>query len=173
MKNLILILVAAITLNVFADYGRQGASNAKAFGGGVQSGSLEKQFIDVLNKEGSTIAAGSIVVWDITNDDGASVVIDTTRTANPACVMVKSCASNAFCKCQTYGYTDALLFDSLATNPVAASANGVIYISGENAGYVSAKVPLSTEQIGSIKPIGFFYDAPSTSAAVEAFIKLR
>lgn len=38
MKNLILILVAAITLNVFADYGRQGASNAKAFGGGVQSG---------------------------------------------------------------------------------------------------------------------------------------
>lgn len=169
MKNLIVIMIAAVTFNVFADYGRQGASTAKSASGGIQAGTLEQQFINVINKEGSTISAGMLVVWDISNDDGASVVIDTTRTANPACMMVKSCAANAICKCQTYGYTDAFLFDA----EVAASANGVIYVSGANAGYGTARAPLSTEQIGSIKPVGFFYDTPSASGAVEAFIKLR
>lgn len=170
MKTFILLLISMIAFNAFADYGRQGASTNKAFGGGVQAGTLEKQYINVLNKEGSTIAAGSIVVWDVSNDDGASVIIDTTRTANPACMMAVSCASNAFCKCQTYGYTDILLFDS---DNLAASASGRLYVSGANAGYVSARAPLSSEQIGSIKPIGFVYDTPSASAAIEAFIQLR
>jgi hypothetical protein len=169
MRNLIVFLTGLVAFNALADYGRIGASTAKAFGGGVESGSLEQQFINVINKEGSTIAAGSLVVWDITNDDGASVVIDTTRTANPACMIVKSCAANAFCKCQTYGYTDAFLFDA----EVAASANSRIYVSGANAGYGTARAPLSSEQIGSIKPVGFFYDTPSTSGAVEVFLQLR
>jgi hypothetical protein len=170
MKSFIFLLISMIAFNAFADYGRQGSSTSKAFGGGVKSDTLEVQFINVINQEGSALSAGQIVVWDISNDDGASVVIDTTRAANPACMIVKACAAAAICKCQTYGYTAALLFD---LDNVAASANGRIYISGGNAGYVSARAPVSGDQIGSIKPIGFFYDAPTASGAVEAFIQLR
>lgn len=168
MKNIILILVAAVTLNVFADYGTQGRSANKNFAGAIEN--AESQYINVLNKEGASISAGMLVVWDVANDDGASVIIDTGRTNVPACVMVASCSDGKMCKCQTYGYVSSLLFDSSAG---AASASGKFYISGENAGYVSSRAPLSSEQIGSIQAGGFFYDTPSASAAVEAFIKLR
>lgn len=170
MKQIIVLLISLIAFNASADYGRQGASTNKAYDGGIKADTLEKQFINVINKEGSTISAGMLVVWDVSNDDGASVVIDTSRVANPACVMVKDCAANAFCKCQTYGYISNLLFDS---DNLAASANSKFYISGANAGYVSARAPIAADQIGSIIPGGFLYDTPSASAAVEAFIRLR
>lgn len=167
MKKIIVMLIGLVAFNAFADYGRQGASTAKAFGGGVESGSLEKQFINVINKEGSTISAGMLVVWDVTNDDGASVVIDTAAGGNPACMMVKDCSSNAFCRCQTYGYTDILLFDA----SVVASAGSKIYMSETNAGYAIAIAPASVN--GADSPAGFYYDQASASGASEAFIKLR
>lgn len=170
MKFIFTLLISLTAFNAMADYGRSGASTNLSSSGGVEAGSLDKQFINVINNEGAAIAAGALVVWDNTADDGASVIIDTGRTGAPACVMVKSCADNALCKCQTYGYVAALLFDSTAA---AASANSKFYISGENAGYASARAPLSTEQIGSITPGGFFYDTPTASGSVEAFIKLR
>lgn len=167
MKKFIVLLISLVTFNALADYGRQGASNNKGFDGGIQAGTLEKQFINVKNKYGSTIAAGSIVVWDVSNDDGYSVTLSTTAFANAACMMAVSCASNAFCKCQTYGYTDALLFAQVSAGN--ATAGDKICISETDAGYVQA--PSSIEARDSV--VGFFYDSSTTTGAVEAFIKLR
>lgn len=171
MKNFLLLLISFVTFNVMADYGIQGRSNTKKYDGTVLADSREKQFINVINQEGNALSAGMVAVWDVSNDDGGSVVISATRTSNPACVVTETCAVGALCKnCQTYGYYSSALFDSTAG---AVSASGKVYLSGENQGYVSARAPLSSEQIGSISPIGFFYDTPSASAAVEIFINLR
>lgn len=170
MKNFLLLLISFVTFNVMADYGIQGRSNTKKYDGTILADTREAQFINVKNQYANAISAGMIAVWDVSNDDGGSVTISATRTSYPACVMVKNCSSGALCSCQTYGYFASLLFDSTAG---AVSASGKIYLSGENAGYASARAPLSSEQIGSISPAGFFYDTPSASASVEAFIRLR
>lgn len=167
MKKFILILISLVTFNALADYGRQGASNNASISGGLQNGTLEQQFINVKNKYGATIAAGSIAVWDVTNDDGYSVTLSITAFANPACMIVASCASNAWCKCQTYGYTDKLLFGSDTTGSTAAGDK--IQLSEYAFGYVQA--PTSLEARDSV--IGVFYDASTTTGAVEAFLKLR
>lgn len=170
MKNFILLFVCLFTMGVRADYGAVGKSANKKFDGTVEN--PDKIYINVKNQNANAISAGMLAVWDVSNDDGASVTISNTRTSAPACIMVATCASGAFCKCQTYGYYSAALFDD-DINDVAASASGKFYISGQNAGYISARAPLSTDQIGSISAGGYFYDTPSVSAAVEVFIKLR
>lgn len=167
MKFITLLLISMFTFNVMADYGRQGASSNQAAGGGLQAGTLEQQFINVKNKQGSTIAAGSIVVWDVSNDDGYSVKLSITAFDNPACMMFASCASNAWCKCQTYGYTDKLLFSSDPGG--AATAGNKIQLSENALGYVQA--PSSLEARDTV--IGHFYDSSATTGAVEAFIRLR
>lgn len=162
-----MLFVCLFAFNAIADFGTQGRSTAKKFDGTPRADSIEQQFINVKNQLGSTISAGMIVVWDSGNDDGASVTTSTTANAVPACMMVDNCSAAAFCKCQTYGYTDELLVDAAQ----AASAGGKAYISGSNAGYAIARDVPSTGLQDSA--VAMFYDAVTVSAAAEAFLLMR
>lgn len=163
MKTLAL-LIALTSLSAFASIGPQGRSTAILYDGSADANSLEKEFINVINNEGSSIAAGSAVILDVTVDDGASVIVDTTASMTPICIMVAACADNALCKCQTYGLGSALT-DLSGGNAVAGAP---FFLSQLSAGYVR------TNTLGGVEiPAGVFYDAASATGSVEVFIKLK
>lgn len=134
---------------------------------GTYQGPDEKFFIYVANaNSGVSYAAGAVVILDVTADDGYTVTGSTTISDRPHCMLTTACASNAKnCKCQTYGYTSALLFSG--TNS-AATAGGPLYLATDTAGYAQAQSTLYTD-----RPLGIAYDASSTSGAVEAFLDMR
>lgn len=166
MKKIIILLISLFAYEAMAAYGRVGASTAKKYDGTVDATTREAVFINVLNKYGATIASGKVAVWDSSNDDGGSVTLSATAFSTPACMMVKDCAANAMCKCQKYGYTDLLLFSPYLSG--SASAGDKIQLSEDTAGYVQA--PSSLEARDTV--IGMFYDAASTTGAVEAFLTI-
>lgn len=166
MKNfLTLLFVLIFSLTAFAAKEPVGRSTAMKYDGTADANSLEKEFINVINNEGSSIAAGSLVILDVTADDGASVIVDTSSGQTPICVVVKACADNALCECQTYGLIDSVLTDLTGGN---ASAGGTAFISLTNAGYVKAGTVGGTEH-----PVGVFYDAVSATGAAQLFLKLK
>lgn len=165
MKMLTLIFAFILSMTAFSAIEPVNRSTNLKYDGSIDTATLEKEFINVVNNEGATIAAGAVVVLDLTADDGASVIIDASASQTPLCVMVASCADNALCKCQTYGKFDAALFDVTAGNAVAGAP---FFNSTNNAGYISAGT-LGASDI----PAGVFYDAASASASVEVFIKLK
>lgn len=155
-------LVFAFSVN--ADVGPRGYSAAIKVDGTVDAATIEKHFINVINNEGASIPAGSVVQLDPSVDDGASVIIDNTASKVPLCVMVAACADNALCSCQTYGLGN-VLFDAAGGNAVAGAA---FFPATGGAGYVKAGT------LGGVEiPVGMFYDAATASGTVEAFIKLR
>lgn len=156
---------ALFATNANAFIGNVGKSTVKKADGTVDANSIEKRFLNVLNKQGSTIAAGSVVALDLTADDGASVILSGTAGHAPLCVMAVSCSAAALCKCQNYGYATAL-FDSTNAPAVTGMA---FYMSTSNAGYISAR---SVPVFGTDWKGGVFYDAASASASVEVFLNM-
>lgn len=134
--------------------------------GSIDSATLEKEFINVVNKSGGTLAAGAVVVADTSNDDGASATSTTTAGLMPLCINVNSCAANALCKCQTYGYFSAALFDVGGGNAVAGKP---FFIATDSAGYIKT----ISSPAGSDLHGGIFYDAASASGAIEVFINMK
>lgn len=162
-KFLALILTLAFTVCAFADIGLVNRSNTLKYDGTVDSNALEQKFINVYNRHAATVAVGTAMVLDVTNDDGASVSLSTTVGVKPICVMAVSCASGKLCLCQTYGYFSAALFDVTKGNAVAGKR---AWLSTDNAGYLAARgTDLATEA-----SIGVFYDAASASGTIELFI---
>lgn len=164
MKKLLLILCLA-SFEVFAFNGTIGRSTALDFSGAVESSSVEKQFINVKNSHSAEIPAGSAVVLDVADDDGAGVIISTDAGLSPICIMVKACAVGALCSCQNYGIFDSALFDSTGANAVAGKR---LYMSTGNAGYLSAR---NTDLVSEVAG-GVFYDAASASGTIQVFIKM-
>lgn len=133
------------------------------YAGSVISASLEKHYINVKNGASGTLAAGSVVVWDLTADDGYTVNTSTTQTQSPACVIESSCASGAKCLCQVWGKAN-VLFDGGGSPAAVAGAR--FFLSSTNAGYAGAiSSPNGTQVAG-----GVFYDASSATESVEVFI---
>lgn len=165
MKMITLFLAIIISMTAFSAIEPQNRSTNIKIDGTADASTLEKEFINVINNEGATIAAGQIVVADLTADDGASVIIDTSASQTPLCIMVASCADNALCKCQTYGKMDAALFSSTGG---AAVAGAPFFISTASAGYIGTGALGNTDIPG-----GIFYDSAASSASVEVFIKLK
>jgi hypothetical protein len=166
MKALLTIVFALVfTMSAFAKIGPSNRSNVLKYDGTLDANAVDVQYINVLNKYGSTIAAGMAVVADTSNDDGGSVTISTTAGLSPLCIMVASCSSNKLCLCQTYGYFASALFDATAGT---ATAGKRFYMSTVNAGYIAQR----PSEAASEAPGGIFYDASSASGAVEVFIKL-
>jgi len=153
------------TLSAYSDIGPKGHGAAIKFDGTVDANTEEKHFINVINNEGSTIAAGSLVILDVASDDGASVVISTAASSQPLCVMVAACADNALCSCQTYGRNSAVLFDRKGS---AAVAGAPFFNATSTQGYIKGGVYGGVDH-----PAGIFYDAATASGAMEVFIKLR
>lgn len=165
MRNICAIAFALFTMTVFAAIEPVNRSTNLKADGTVDTSTLEKEFINVVNGEGSTIAAGSLVILDVTADDGATVIVDTSSGQTPICVMVDACADNKLCKCQTYGLYDSALVDLTGGNP---AAGGTAFISLTNAGYLKAGTVGGTEH-----PVGVFYDAVSATGAAQVFLKLK
>jgi hypothetical protein len=166
MKAIFLFLtfvIAMASMPAFAEIGPINRSTNLDYAGAVQAGTLEQRFINVINGSGGTLAAGKAVVWDLTADNGATVNVSTTATNTPVCIVAIACASLALCKCQTYGYFSAALFDSTSDN---ATAGKRVYISASTAGYISGRATeLATEV-----PMGIFLDSATASGSVEIFI---
>lgn len=157
-----IMLVLAFAFTAFGAIENVGRSASLKFDKSVQN--PEKEFINVKNVEGSTISAGMIVVLDLTEDDGASVIIDTTGTRHPLCIMVKDCSDDALCKCQTYGIFDSALVTVANGN---ASAGAPFYIATTTAGYISGVAGTGSQVAGE------FYDASSASGAIQVFINTK
>ena len=166
MKLFTLIIGVFIAFNAIASIGPKGHSTVMKVDGTADANSLEKEFINVINNEGSSIPAGAVVSLDASVDDGASVIIDTTAGLMPLCIMVNACADNALCLCQTYGLFDSALFHS---GGGTATAGKPFYLSTRTAGYIEHKAaPAATDYKG-----GVFYDASSSSGAVQVFINMK
>lgn len=167
MKTLFVFILALFVANTaFADLGPVARSSILKYDGTVDANSLEQHFIKVLNKSGGSVVAGKVMIWDVSNDDGASVTTTTSASQMPACIMAQACSANALCLCQTYGYNSAVYFHVGGGNAVAGAP---FFISTGTAGYIKA---ISSPGAGD-RPAGIFYDAASASGTVEAFIRLR
>jgi len=173
MKNLFLafaLLLVAFT--AFADMGPVGRSVTLDNLGAVQSGAVEKWYINVKNVKGSSVADGSVMVMDLTEDDGYSVTTTTTAGQVPVCIMAKkdgsACADDAVCRCQTWGLNAGVLYD--VTNDTA-SAGDQVFLSEDSAGYVESEA-LGTIAASDVA-IGIFMDDLTASGDAEVFIKLR
>lgn len=164
MKLITLLFALILSQTAFAEVCVSGRGANLDYAGAPAN--IEKCSISVLNKKGSTLAAGTAVVLDTSNDDGASVTTLTTAGLSPHCIIEKSCAANKMCDCQTYGLSAVALFDPTGANSVAGKR---WFLSTNNAGYISARgTDLATEVAG-----GVFYDVASATGAVEIFINLR
>ena len=166
MKLIKAILVFVFMLSAFADIGPVNRSTNLDFDGSLKSGSREVWKINVVNRSGGTLADGSAVIWDVSEDDGYSVTTSTTAGQTPACIIAESCADDALCECQVYGYKEVILFDA---GNASATAGGKMFISENNAAYVQA----DSSEAASDEPIGIFYDTSAASGSVEGFIRLR
>lgn len=163
MKSIIVLFFAMISLNAMAFIGNVGHSTALDYAKNPISETIEKQFINV--KANGAIGAGKFAAWDLSADDGATVVVAPVSGLAPACVMVNDCADAALCKCQTYGINDSVLFEA---NSGSATAGKRAWISASSAGYAAARSPEVATEI----PVGYFMDASAATGSVQIFIKL-
>lgn len=168
MKNLFLFILLALTsFATFADVGPVGRSTGLDLTGAVQSGSEEKWFINVVNRDGSSAAAKTLMCVDTANDDGYSAITcPVTAGGLPLCVLESACADDAVCRCQTYGYVSGVNFSDQGGNAVAGQP---AYLSEDIAGYVIANASAG----GGDNPIGIYYDAASATGTVELFLRMR
>lgn len=169
MKQFFLALALLIAGDAMALIAPQGKSTNVDVAGAVVSGSIEQWYINVINKQGSTISAGKVVFWDVSNDDGASVVLTKAQYSRPACMVVADCAANALCKCQKYGYTSQLLYGTGGGSAVAGEC-AFMNTSTAGTGYVKAIAAASVNAKDVC--LGMFYDAASATGAVEAFLNI-
>ena len=165
MKMFLFALIATMTFTASALINPVNRSTNLKYDGTVVSGSLEQHFINVKNTSGSSVAIGQVMVLDLTADNGFSATTSTSDLQAPICVMAVTCAADALCKCQKYGYFSAALFD-VGSGP--ATAGKKAFLSAGAAGYVKAiNSPSATDY-----PVGIFYDAAAATGSVELFIQL-
>lgn len=168
MKFLVFIALL-LSFAVNAEVCLEGRSTKKDATGTVDAGSIEKCYVNAFNVDQGTLAAGSIVILDPTESNGYEIATSTTAGAVPHCMIMESCAQGKDpCKCQTYGYTESLLFD--VTN-ASATVGETAFISENAAGYVQ------NEALGSIAasdiPVGVFLESKAASGAIKAFLRMR
>jgi hypothetical protein len=165
MKKILLGLVCFLALSAHADIGPNGRSTNLKYDGTIDTSTVENRFVNVLNGTGGTLAAGTVVTWDLTADDSATITTSASAGQSPVCIIAKSCTTLKLCSCQRKGKVAAALFDSTGNNAVAGSR---WYMSSANAGYVSARgTSLATEVPG-----GIFFDAASASGTIDIYIDL-
>lgn len=166
-SSLLIAMVMFISCDSIADIGPQGRSVNLQYNGQVDPATLEQRFMNVVNRSGGSLAVGSIVVLDVSNDDGASVTTSATAGSVPMCVIAKKvCADDKLCICQTYGLFDGALFDVGGGN---AAAGKPFYISETTAGKIGAIAAPDASDI----PGGVFLDAATSTSAVKVFLKLE
>lgn len=168
MKGIFITMLMLLAFQAHALMAPIGRSTNLEADGSIKSGTLEQHFINVINRNGSSTAAGTVMCASLTEDDGASAVSCPAAAGGiPLCVLAVACADDAACKCQTYGLHSSVLFD--AGGGQATAGQGA-YVSESNAGYVQATVLGSV--VATDRLIGAYYDSPSVSGATEIFLLL-
>lgn len=166
-KILIFALTIVFTMSAFAINGLIGRSVSLNADGTIKDSVIEKISINVINRYGSSLSSGDVVVWETVEDDGASVTASQTAGDFPACILLESCADDALCECLIYGKT-SVNFDA---SDDAATAGERMYIAETGApGKVTGKAVGSAD--AGDTPIGIFLDAATTTSSVEAMILL-
>ena len=169
-KYLVAVVLGFTSMSAFADVCVEHGAYAES------TGTVKGEplcYEKVKNGSGATLAAGAVVIWDTTADDGVTVTTSASRNAFPACVLMEAVASGAIGKCQTYGrHVAGVLFDSFGGVAKHATAGNALYISTTRAGYAQGLHP-TDDHVGLIYPLGVWLDSATATASVEAFIKLR
>jgi hypothetical protein len=119
--------------------------------------------VSLMVKAGANLSKGQAVVYDLTADDGYTVVAASTVGQKVACIMEETVVSGKAGKCQVWGWSDAVLVDA----SVVATAGELGYASA-TAGYLKG-LPLTSVQ-SYYAPVGRFIDSEAASGAVEFFI---
>lgn len=159
MKKFIFLALALFTLGAYAVITAPISNQFDNTGALVVQ---DKSFIKVKNGETESIARGSIVVYSVSADNGATIASSTTAGAPYACVLDEACAAGAQCLCQVKGYHDAVLFDAAAGGAVAGEA-----------GFHSAvayKIKSNDSVAAGHVPVGVFLDTITATGSVEFVI---
>jgi hypothetical protein len=162
-----LIFTVCMALNAYAAISPINRSTNVKYDGSIDAATLEKEFIKIINRDGSTTAKGTLMCLSLTEDDGASAVsCPTTAGGSPICMLAESCADDKLCLCQTYGLNEDALFKAGAGS---ATAGKPFFHSESVAGGIQA----IASPDGSDNAGGVFYDASSATGAVQVFLKLK
>lgn len=156
MKMLIVMALALFALNGHALITDPMSNQFDNTGAVVKK---EKVSIKVKNGESSSIAAGSVVVYSTSADNGATVASGSTAGMPVACVMEEACAAGAVCLCQKSGYHPAVLFDAAVGGAVAGEAG----FHSATAYYVKSNDSVAAGNV----PLGVFLDTISATGSVE------
>jgi len=118
--------------------------------------------ISIMVKAGAALVKGQVVSYDLTADDGFTVVATDAIGQKAACVLEQSVAAGAMAKCQVWGFSDYVLVNAT----LAATAGELGYANA--AGYVA---PIALTGVASYyAPVGRFLDSETASGAVDFFI---
>lgn len=141
------------------------------------------RYVQPVHDAAATLAADSIVIWDLTDDDG--VTVTTTTTSSDSAVAgilatqaltqdtdgntaVQDRGKDNWTWLQTYGLSQVDVGAVIGVVTTAGNAMGTSTVAGEAAQFVS-----STSDPQAQGNAGFFYDTAAAAANnVECFIRL-
>lgn len=121
------------------------------------------EYVMGVNGSAGTLAKGSVVCFDNTDDNGIHVDVCVADGAKAAGVTTASCAVGARCKLLTKGFIDYLVFDYDATS---TATGGMLYSTNDAKSTVPASVTTA------MFPIGVAFDAVAADGSIEAFIDI-
>lgn len=171
MKKLLLALTLTVSGSAFAIITSPMSNQIDNTGTQIRK---DKIFIRVKNSSGSTIATGSVVTFDVADDDGMGVTTIADDLQVPLCVVADThtaaIADNAMFLCQTWGYHSGISYDGYDV----ATAGEIMYMSSRDAGLTRAAFTYEgTTSAATAYPVGVFYDSDSSRGSVEGFIRLQ
>lgn len=147
-----MFLSLTLLLTSFLAFGQGGTLTAT---GAVKF--QKKEFISVVNSSSSTLAKGSVVCFDITDDNAIGVDLCATAGFKAAGVITASCAVGARCLAQTKGYFADILFKYVATTN--SVAGGVLYATNDGKAYAATAA-------AGLVPLGIALDVSASADGV-------
>lgn len=166
MRNLLIALFLLFSFSVFAVIDSPYGTYVNNLG---EVEKYDKQWITVYNATGSSIARGSVVVYDVTADDGYTIVSSTTFGVAAACVTDQAIANLSKGLCLIRGKHDAVLFkltgaENLATYELAYHSDTAFY---------AAPVAAATTTYPMYTAIGYALDACTATGTCDMFINIK
>ena len=155
MKSLLLVVLFLIAFSANAILTSQISSTSVGANGVIKA----HDKVSIIVKAGANLSKGQAVTYDLTADDGFTVIAANAAGEKVACILEETLVSGATGKCQVWGFSDYVLVDA----SVAATAGELGYAS-TTSGYIKA-VPLANVQ-PYYSPVGQFLDSETASGAV-------
>jgi hypothetical protein len=122
--------------------------------------------ISIMVKAGAALTKGQSVTYDLTADDGFTVIPADAVGEKVACIIEETVASGAMGKCQVWGFSDSVLFASAAAANAATA--GELGYASTTSGYIKAIPQASVAAYYA--PVGQFLDSDSATGSIQFFI---